>query len=353
MSLSREELIDMVFILGECQRNPLLSSRVYAERYPDRNHPQAASFARVLERFITTGKVDYNLKSYVKPVINEENEFLVLASVQENPLTSTRELSRLTEISKASVHVILKKYNYHPYHTQLHQELRQRDHAVRMEFCQWALNQLNEDEDFFKYVMFCDESTFHKNGFVNTHNFHYYDTVNPRRTQNIYSQYRWSLNVWGGVLGNHVIGPFFFDRPLTGRTYVEFLQNELIGLLDDVPLAVIQRMWLLQDGAPAHGTIDVRNHLDAVFPHRWIGRGGEVNWPARSPDLTPCDFFLWGYVKNKVYADPPTTVQNMQERVIAAFRTVTPEILANVEDSFKTRIRMCIQQNGGHFEHLS
>jgi hypothetical protein len=34
---------------------------------------------------------------------------------------------------------------------------------------------------------------------------------------------------------------------------------------------------------------------------RWIGRGGPIAWPPRSPDLTPLDIFLWGYVKNTVY----------------------------------------------------
>lgn len=98
--------------------------------------------------------------------------------------------------------------------------------------------------------------------------------------------------------------------------------------------------------------MEVRIHLDASFPNRWIGRLGEVNWPAKSPDLTKCDCFLWGYVKNKVHDTPLTTLENMQERIIAAFREITPEVLADVEDCFKTRVRMCIQQNGGHFEHL-
>ncbi|GBN56792.1 hypothetical protein AVEN_23056-1 [Araneus ventricosus] len=45
------------------------------------------------------------------------------------------------------------------------------------------------------------------------------------------------------------------------------------------------------------------------LPHRWIGRTGLEDvpllpWAPRSPDLTPCDFSLWGYVKDKVYAPP-------------------------------------------------
>ncbi|EZA48673.1 hypothetical protein X777_13179, partial [Ooceraea biroi] len=40
--------------------------------------------------------------------------------------------------------------------------------------------------------------------------------------------------------------------------------------------------------------------LNESFPDRWIGRGGRISWPARSPDLMPLDFFLWGHLKNEV-----------------------------------------------------
>jgi hypothetical protein len=33
--------------------------------------------------------------------------------------------------------------------------------------------------------------------------------------------------------------------------------------------------------------------LDVKFPGRWIGRGGPIAWPPRSPDLTPLDIFFF------------------------------------------------------------
>ncbi|GBO08792.1 hypothetical protein AVEN_104567-1 [Araneus ventricosus] len=53
-------------------------------------------------------------------------------------------------------------------------------------------------------------------------------------------------------------------------------------------------MWFQHDGAPAHYSIDVRLHLYATYGQQWIGRGGSVLSPARSPDLTCLDYFLWG-----------------------------------------------------------
>ena len=65
-----------------------------------------------------------------------------------------------------------------------------------------------------------------------------------------------------------------------------------------------------QDGSPARCK-DVRGYLNWNLPQRWIGRTAKeddalMRWPPRSPDLTPCDFFFWGFVKYTVFVPPPT-----------------------------------------------
>ncbi|EFN89314.1 hypothetical protein EAI_05291, partial [Harpegnathos saltator] len=64
-------------------------------------------------------------------------------------------------------------------------------------------------------------------------------------------------------------------------------------------------VWFQQNGVPPHYAIRSREFLNRSFPSRWIGRRGAIEWSARSPDLSPLDFFLWGYLKNKVYATKP------------------------------------------------
>ena len=61
----------------------------------------------------------------------------------------------------------------------------------------------------------------------------------------------------------------------------------------------------------------MREWLDNTFPGMWIGRRGPVEWPPRSPDLTPPDFFLWGYLKDKVYAQRPQTIDELKEIIVA------------------------------------
>ena len=74
------------------------------------------------------------------------------------------------------------------------------------------------------------------------------------------------MNVWCGVPGNKLIGPFVFDNNLTGNTYEAFLRNELPGLLEDIPLMIRSQMYFQHDGAPLHYTQHVRDYLNESFP---------------------------------------------------------------------------------------
>lgn len=76
-------------------------------------------------------------------------------------------------------------------------------------------------------------------------------------------------------------------------------------------------------------------------------------WPPRSPDLNPLDYFLWGYLKDKVYtAVPINTVEELTARILAAVRTITPEMLQGAVSGLVRRAQLCIEADGGHFENL-
>ena len=94
------------------------------------------------------------------------------------------------------------------------------------------------------------------------------------------------------------------------------------------------------------------NLINARFPNRWIGRGGPVQWPPRSPDLTPMDFFLWGEMKRLVYSTPVPTEADLVARVAAAalFITHTPGIFERTRQSLVRRCHLCVEVNGGIFE---
>lgn len=55
--------------------------------------------------------------------------------------------------------------------------------------------------------------------------------------------------------------------------------------------------------------------LQTKFPGRVISRYGDQNWPARLCDLTPCDFFLWSYLKSNVYINNPQTLLELKNEI--------------------------------------
>ena len=72
--------------------------------------------------------------------------------------------------------------------------------------------------------------------------------------------------------------------------------------------------------------MSVRGSLNATFPNRWIGRDGPISWPPRSPDLTPLDFFLWCYVKDRVFVTPVSDIE-LRTRIPDEITTTTGEML--------------------------
>lgn len=84
---------------------------------------------------------------------------------------------------------------------------------------------------------------------------------------------------------------------LMGDSYVYMLQNFIV---DNLPFRIMTSGYFLQDGAPPHYSLTIRHCLDETFVRRWIGIAGPLTYPARSIDLTPCDFWLWGMVKDRV-----------------------------------------------------
>lgn len=156
--------------------------------------------------------------------------------------------------------------------------------------------------------------------------------------------------VWGGIIGDHLIGPYFFDGNVTGQSYLEMLQNNVIPALVERGYTISDVIFQ-HDGAPPHFTLDVREWLDNTFDE-WIGRGGDILWPPRSPDYNPLDFFLWGYVKNKVYQTQPADMNDIRNRIALAFDSVTPEMLIALQHNFSRRMDLTIEQQGGHIEQL-
>ena len=125
---------------------------------------------------------------------------------------------------------------------------------------------------------------------------------NPHGTVETNFQTRFSVNVWCGIINNMLIGHVIVEDRMTGDSYLHFLQNDIPEQLEDVPLDTRRHMYLQHNAAPIHYTRMVIQHPNNTYPNQWIGRGSLIYWPARSLDLTPLDFCLWGWLKGEVYS---------------------------------------------------
>lgn len=125
-----------------------------------------------------------------------------------------------------------------------------------------------------------------KDRITNYYNAHYWapkENRNPNKKRSKGSQRRYSLNVWMGIISNHLIRPYILPNNLNGEHYENFLRNDLTDLLDDLPLSLIRDMWYQHDGCPAHYRRSVREWLDIITPINGLEEVGPIPWPARSP----------------------------------------------------------------------
>ncbi|GFW94320.1 transposable element Tc3 transposase [Trichonephila clavipes] len=100
----------------------------------------------------------------------------------------------------------------------------------------------------------------------------------------------------------------------------------------------VLELWFHQDGATCHtarATIDL---LKDTFGDRLISRFGPVNCPPRSCDLTPLDYFLWGYVKSLVYADKPQTLDPLEDNIPRVIADIGPQMLEKVIENWTSRL---------------
>jgi len=117
--------------------------------------------------------------------------------------------------------------------------------------------------------------------------------------------------------------------------------------------------YILQlDGAPLHFHRNVRVLLIRVLQQCLIGRAAKgdnhlLPWPPRSPDLTPCHFFLWAFIKDSVYVPPlPMSLNELRDRITHALQTITADMLHRVWDEFDYRVDVCHVTQGAHIKGL-
>lgn len=150
-------------------------------------------------------------------------------------------------------------------------------------------------------------------------------------------------------------GPYFFKNEaghnvtVNGERYRAMINDFFVPELKDVD---VDDLWFQQDGATCHTANDTINLLKETFGERIISRRGPVAWPPRSCDLTPLDYFLWGYVKSLVYADKPETIDALEENIRRVIADIRPQLLQKVVENWASRLEFIRASRGGHLPEI-
>ncbi|KFM67202.1 hypothetical protein X975_24764, partial [Stegodyphus mimosarum] len=177
--------------------------------------------------------------------------------------------------------------------------------------------------------MFSDEASFYLSGIANRHNVRIWGCVNPREYREAQRNSP-KVNVWCGQIHDRVIWPFLFtEKTVSSVVYLDILENFVFRQLEELQPHVL----LQQDGAPPHWVTIVRSTLNDYFTGRWIGQAGPIPWPPRSPDITPLDFFLRGFVEDNVYRRRVSNMDDLKARMRTAIASVDADLLAVLDDA--------------------
>jgi hypothetical protein len=276
--------------------------------------------------------------------LNGEKVAEIQGLVIDNRNLSLRRIGQQVGLAHSTVRVALKSHlGLKPYKVTVVHQLLPADSEARLHFCEWLSENAINDSQFLPKVFFTDEAWFHLNGYVNSQNSRTWSASNPHVIHEL-PLHPLKVGVWAAMSCQRIF-ILFFECTVNSAIYCGFI-DQLAATFTEEEIA---SAWFQQDGAPAHCSRVSMNHLSHYFGERLITKG---LWPPRSPDLSPPDYFLWGYLKDKVYSNNPQTIQALKDNIVAEVNNISPLLLHKVITSLAQRAEMCFLANGMHFQNL-
>lgn len=317
-------------------------SRAFCKEFKTRHPPTYKTYKRVIEKFESTGSVQDKPRSGApKTATTDEKIEEVRLLLQDSPGMSLTRVHLATGISVGSAHSIATDIlNLYPYRIKILHELKPTDFDRRIKFAQWFLS----NPTVTHFFTASDEAYFHLDGNVNNYNFRIWSESNPNFVVEKQRKPAQVL-VWCAMSSNKIIGPFFFDSTVNASNYLKMLQEFFLPKHKKQKL--YRSYYFQQDGAPAHRAKPVQTWLEEQFGPMFLKKD---TWPPRSPDLNPCDFFLWGYLKDKVYAKRSESIEQLKEEIINEISKISKITLSTVFENMKKRCQSILDNKGKHIE---
>lgn len=312
--------------------------------YPKIKAPERATILNNVAKFEKNGSV-YDLPP-IQQKIDEKREEAknhLIDLIEEMPRLSIRKASKATGMSYGSVQRMLKEdLHLKPYKEQEYHKLLPTDYKKRVQFAEWALS-LQEEEIFF--LIFSDEAYFYLTLPENKQNNRIWAESRPNEAVERPLNDEKVL-VWCAISAKKIYGPYFFENSVNQHNYLDMLKTFFWP--KHLRTAEYKKYYFQQDGATPHTANMVQDWLKGRFSERFINKN---QWPPRSPDLNPCDFFLWGYLKSVVYNPLPKTIDDLKSNIEREIKNINKEILKSTFNNFLKRCNLIINEKGGHIEN--
>lgn len=292
-----------------------------------------------------TARTDDNIDAVAELVLSQEG--------RPQSHKSTRQISRLTGINQSSVvRIVHRDLNLKCVKKCRAQALSEANRASRLVLSQRLLNRFPVAR--VDFIFFSDEKVFTVAAPRNPQNDRLYilqqqcksqvDAARLLRTRSTFSQ---SIMVSVAVSKLGVTELFFVDPgvKINGQYYRDILL--LQQLLPSIRAIAGDVFVFQQDNAPAHRAHDTVVLLQQEAPD-FIE---PTMWPANSPDLNPVDYKVWGWMQDRVYQQPISDINQLKERLLQVWASMPQNIIDEAINDWRKRLKACVREQGGHFEH--
>lgn len=337
----------------------------FMERRPDRlaRRPTHKTITRIVLNYERTSSVKKPKGGRKKQIGREEVEYLLRSTK-----LSIRQIANQLGVSRYLVETVQKECKLRFYRTVGVQKLSALDCNRRLEFANKWHRIFESSQVDVSDICFSDESLIQVGTHLNRQN------VGVRREKGdagIEDRLREStqrpdyvhcfilLHSKAGAIGPYFIDDIPFEgtdrskaNNLTSTKYVKLLSEKVIP---DLRAALpsdynFSRLWWQQDGASVHTAAESLRFLRETFGSQIISHKTAQEWPPNSPDLNPCDYWLWGQLKAKVGAFNCDNTHDLKRAIRREVANIHYLEVKKAISDFPIRLEALKQANGCHFE---
>ena len=307
--------------------------------------------SRTIKRYIETGKItDIQRSGRPRTVRTPANKKKIRQILIRRPTTSTRKVAAKVGIDRESARRIIKKdLGIKCFKRTRVESLNAKTISKRIERCRkllaWLKN-VNSDS-----IVFSDEKKFCIEDKYNSKNSCVYSLTRediPEKFRTVQkTQHPKSIMVWAGIsaFGKNPLVFIPDGMKINADLYMNHILKKYVLPISSTFMKNTQ--WVFQqDGAPAHTAKITQDWLSINLP----GFLSREDWPPASPDLNPCDYYLWGrleeLVNNRAYDNIPALKRTLSK----VWSELDQDEVARACSLFPDRVRSCLKARGNRFE---